>query len=87
MNKAPNEASNCGNIANTPIDWNILLLSSAYCAGEAFVSINVNIKATVDDIPIATVPGILVNVDTSIATKAIARDGINIFSPSFSAFN
>lgn len=84
MNTAPRDANNWGNIAVDPTDWIILLLSSKNSVGEALVTINVIIRATTADIPIAAVPEILINYAIINVTKAINKDGTNILIPSFS---
>ena len=48
---------------------------------------NVITIAQIAAIPIATVPENSVNDATSIAIIAIAREGMKIFKPNFSAFN
>ena len=83
VNNTPKEANNCGNIENTPIAWNILLVSSTASDGLALVIANANNKESVDAIPIATVPGNSVNEATSIAITAIDKAGTNIFKPNF----
>ena len=53
VNNTPKEANNCGNIENTPIAWNILLVSSTASDGLALVIAN-KLKINISKAYVAT---------------------------------